>query len=380
MAETTPRIVMHVDMDAFYAAVEERYSPELRGKPLVVGADPKDGHGRGVVTTANYLARKYGIGSAMPISRAWRLAEAARHSGEPAAIFVRGDHELYGRVSRRIMGLLAARADAFQPASIDEASLDTSSLGSFDAAADYARQIKAEILEHESLTCSIGVAPNKLVAKIASDFQKPDGLTVVPPEEVQAFLDPLPARVIPGIGPKADALLRGHGISTVRQLRAIELDQLTAWLGKWGADLFAKARGMSDGAVTSERERKSIGEQETFERDTLEAGFILDRARALTASVFRTLGEEQLTAFRTVTVTVRFSNFTTLSRSHTGAEPVTSEEAMGIEVLRLLLPFLDRRENPKLLPIRLIGVRAEKLLRPAQISALALDLVGPPSA
>ena len=360
---------MHVDMDAFYAAVEERYSPELRGRPLVVGADPKDGHGRGVVTTANYLARKYGIGSAMPISRAWRLAEAARGRGEPAAIFVRGDHELFGRVSGRIMGLLAARADAFEQASIDEAYLDTSSLGSFGAAADHARQIKANILEHESLTCSIGVAPNKLVAKIASDFQKPDGLTVVQTEEVQAFLDPLPARVIPGIGPKADALLRGQGIRTVSELRAIELDRLTAWLGKWGADLYAKARGVSDSAVASDRERKSIGEQETFEQDTLEAGFILDRARALTASVFRTLCEEHFTAFRTVAVTVRFANFTTLSRSHTPPQLVASETALWVEVLRLLLPFLDRRENPRLLPIRLIGVRAEKL----QGSPLALS-------
>lgn len=354
---------MHVDMDAFYAAVEERYSPELRGKPLVVGADPKDGHGRGVVTTANYLARKYGIGSAMPISRAWRLAEAARQRGEPAATFVRGDHELYRRISGRIMDVLATRGDAFQPASIDEAYLDTSSLETFEAATDHARQIKLAILEQEGLSCSIGVAPNKLVAKIASDFQKPDGLTVVQPAGIQDFLDPMLARVIPGIGPKADALLRGHAITTVRELRAIELDQLTGWFGKWGIDLFAKARGISDSAVANDRERKSVGEQETFEQDTLEAGFILERARALTSSVFRTLGEAEFTAFRTVTVTVRFSNFTTLNRSHTPAQQIGSEDAMWIEVLRLLLPFLDHRENSKLRPIRLIGVRAEKLQR-----------------
>ena len=361
MAETPPRIVMHVDMDAFYAAVEERYSPELRGKPVVVGADPKEGHGRGVVTTANYLARRYGIGSAMPISRAWRLAEAARRRGEPPAIFVRGDHELYGRVSRRIMALLAADADAFQAASIDEAYLDVSSLGSFEAAAEHASGLKARIAEQESLTCSIGIAPNKLVAKIASDFKKPDGLTIVPPEYVQGFLDPMPVRVVPGVGPKAERFLREHGVRTVRDLRAVEEGQLTGWMGRWGAELYAKARGISESAVSSEHERKSIGEQETFEQDTLEAGFIIDRARALTASVFKGLRDRGYSSFRTISVIVRFSNFTTLTRAHTPKKPVETEDEMWVGVLRLLLPFLDRRENPKLRPIRLIGVRAERL-------------------
>lgn len=359
MSQAGPRIIMHVDMDAFYAAVEERYSPELRGQPVVVGADPKDGHGRGVVTTANYLARRYGTGSAMPISRAWRLAEAARQRGEPAAVFVRGDHELYGRISHRIMDLLEAHADAFQQASIDEAYLDTSSLATFDAATERARELKAEVLTGEGLTCSIGVAPNKLVAKIASDFEKPDGLTVVRPGEVQAFLDPMPARVLPGIGPKADGTLQQHGIRTVRDLRGLSLEQLSAWMGRWGEDLYAKARGLSDSPVSSDWVRKSMGKNETFEHDTLEAGFILDRARAMTAHIFRDLAGQ---SFRTVAVTVRFSNFTTLTRSHTPRQPVATEDAFWVEVLRLLLPFLDHRENPKLRPIRLIGVRAERLL------------------
>jgi len=361
MTEAASRIVMHVDMDAFYAAVEERYSPELRGKPVVVGADPKDGHGRGVVTTANYLARKYGIGSAMPISRAWRLADAARRRGEPEAIFVRGDHGLYRDVSKRIMEILAGDADAFQAGSIDEAYVEVSSLRTFEAAADYARELKAEIRAREELTCSIGVAPNKLVAKVASDFEKPDGLTIVRPDEVQGFLDPMSARVIPGVGPKAEALLRGHGIRTVRELRAIEPEQLTAWMGRWGAELAAKARGISDGPVSSHHERKSIGEQTTFEQDTLEAGFILERAQTLTSDVFQGLVSRGFKSFRTIAVTVRFSNFTTLTRSHTPKSPVTTEDEMWVGVLRLLLPFLDRRENPKLRPIRLIRVRAERL-------------------
>jgi len=358
---TAPRIVMHVDMDAFYAAVEERYSPELRGRPVIVSADPKDGHGRGVVTTANYLARKYGIGSAMPVSRAWRLAEAAKRRGEPEAVFVRGDHRLYREVSGRIMAILEDDADAFQAASIDEAYLDVSSLGSFDAAAQHARHVKAAISERELLTCSIGIAPNKLVAKIASDFKKPDGLTIVPPEQVQEFLDPMPVRVIPGIGPKGDSFLRARGIRTVRDLRGIDEEQLTGWMGKWGAELYSKARGRSESAVSSHWERKSIGEQTTFEQDTLEAAYVIDRARELTGHVFRGLKERGYQSFRTISIIVRFSNFTTLTRAHTPRKPVETEDEMWVAVIRLLLPFLDRRENPKLRPIRLIGVRAERL-------------------
>jgi len=267
------------------------------------------------------------------------------------------------------MELLANDADAFQAASIDEAYLEVSSLGSFDAAVEYARRLKSEISAREQLTCSIGVAPNKLVAKIASDVEKPDGLTVVQPEDVQGFLDPMSVRVIPGVGPKAEQFLRGYSIRTVRELRAVEPEQLTAWMGRWGAELAAKARGISESAVSSHHERKSIGQQETFEQDTLEAGFILDRARALTGDVFRGLATRGFTSFRTIAVTVRFSNFTTLTRSHTPPKAVASEEDMWVGVLRLLLPFLDRRENPKLRPIRLIGVRAERLQPGGRIGA-----------
>src|SRR5215467_10493907 len=236
------RIVAHVDMDAFYAAVEERCHPELRGRPVVVGADPKGGRGRGVVTAANYAARKYGIRSALPISRAWRLAKLARRKGEPEAVFVRGDRSLYREVSGRIMAIIARGADAFEEASIDEAYVDLSSLGGMREAEAHARRLKGEILAQEGLTCSIGIGPNKLVAKIASDFQKPDGLTVVTADEVQIFLDALPIRVIPGIGPKTEALLQQAGIRTVAELRGLELATLRERFGKWGHDLYDRAR------------------------------------------------------------------------------------------------------------------------------------------
>jgi len=357
------RIVAHVDMDAFYAAVEAQRDPALRDRPLVVGADPKEGRGRGVVTAASYAARRYGIRSALPISRAWRLAETARRRGEPETIFVRDDHALYRDVSARIMAILAPSGDAFQKTSVDEAYLELSSLSSFDAAVERARQIKAQIVGQEGLTASVGIGPNKLVAKIASDFQKPDGLTVVRPEEVRAFLDPLRIRVVPGIGPKTERFLHERHIRTVADLRGLDRDQLAEWLGRSGEDLFLKARGLSESVVSNDRERKSVGEQETFEVDSLDAAFVQERARALARTVWSRLEGHGFRAFKTVTVTVRFENFITFARSRTSREAWTSEEALWTAALDLLLPFFDARENPRGRKLRLIGVRAEKLSR-----------------
>jgi DNA polymerase IV (DinB-like DNA polymerase) len=357
------RIIAHLDMDAFYASVEARYNPELRDRPVVVGADPKDGRGRGVVTAASYVARRYGIRSAMPISRAWRLAEAARRRGEPETVFIRDHRALYVEVSGRIMAMLAAGADAFEEASIDEAYLDLSGLGSFAAAVERALWLKREIGEREGLTCSIGIGPNKLVAKIASDFEKPDGLTVVEPDRVQDFLDPLPIRVIPGIGPKTERVLHERGQRVVRDLREVPEAELVAWFGRWGQDLHAKVRGVSESPVSNEWEAKSVGEQETFEVDSLDATFILARLRALAQEVFARLQRQEIRAFRTTTVTVRFTNFRTCSRARTAREPLTSEEALYDQAVELLLPFLDERENPRQRKVRLIGLRAEKLVR-----------------
>jgi DNA polymerase IV (DinB-like DNA polymerase) len=357
------RIIAHVDMDAFYASVEERYHPELRGRPVVVGADPKGGTGRGVVTAANYAARKYGIRSALPISRAWRLAEAARRRGAPETVFVRGNHALYREVSQRIMPVIAQGADAFEEASIDEAYLDLSSLADMERAETHARTLKKEVLESEGLTCSVGIGPNKLVAKIASDFQKPDGLTVVRPDEVLGLLDGLGIRVIPGIGPKTDLFLQQQGLKTVADLRRVELGQLREWLGKGGEDLYRKARGISDDPVSNEWEPKSVGEQETFEEDTLDPVVVLERAQALANTVFQRFVGAGFATFRTVTVTVRFEGFVTVSRSRTEKLPLPDLAALQAEVRQLLQPFFDARENPKGKKIRLIGVRVEKLSR-----------------
>src|SRR3989344_6219044 len=200
------KIIAHLDMDAFFASVEERENPRWQGLPIVVGADPhstgsEQGHGRGVVSTANYAARKYGIHSAMPISRAWKLSEEAVRRGEPKAIFLPVNGKLYGQVSEKIMAIIHQFADKVEQASIDECyfALPTED---YTGAEKTAKQIKAEVETKEQLTCSIGLGPNKLIAKIASGKNKPDGLTIVEPDQVLDFLAPLPVRELPGVGPK----------------------------------------------------------------------------------------------------------------------------------------------------------------------------------
>lgn len=361
------RIIVHLDMDAFYAAVEERYNPALQGLPLVVGADPKEGKGRGVVTTANYKAREFGIHSALPISRAWRLAEAARKRGEPATVFVHTNFGLYEEVSTRIMQILATSADAIEEASIDEAYLDISSLGSYDAAVERMTALKVTIRGKEGLGCSVGIGPNKLIAKIASGHDKPDGLTLVRPEMVLQFLDPLPIRVIPGIGAKGEAFLHERNIRTVKELREVQEGNLSEWFGKWGQRLFEKVRGIDDSEVSNEWTRKSVGEQETFDQDTRNPSFVTERLDYMAERVIAKLREKEFAGFRTITLTVRFSDFDTRNRSHSLKNGIALDndgqalQLLKQEALSLLLPFFDPRENPRGKAIRLIGLRLEKL-------------------
>jgi DNA polymerase IV (DinB-like DNA polymerase) len=355
------RIIGHLDMDAFFAAIEERDHPELKGQPVVVGADPAGGQGRGVVSTANYPARVYGIHSAMPISTAWKLAEAARRRGRPATVFVRGSHRKYGEVSGRIMAILHQYAPVVEEASIDEAYFDLSFTGSFEAAAALARQIKAAIVDQERLTGSIGIGPNKMVAKIASDFQKPDGLTLVTEEEAEAFLAPMAVRKIPGIGPKTEQTLARLGIKTVQDLKRFTPEELYERFGKWGPSLYERIRGRHDSPLVTEWEPKSVGEQETFAQDTRDLEFIFSRLWFLCREVCRRFTAGGFHTFRTVVVTVRFSDFETFTRSYTLPQPAESPRTLRFHAMKLLMPFLDRRENPRHKLLRLIGVRVEKL-------------------
>lgn len=356
-----PRIIAHLDMDAFFAAIEERDTPAFRGVPLVVGADPRGGKGRGVASTSNYLARAYGIHSATPISTAWRLSEAARRAGKPPVTFVSVDMTKYARVSDEVMGIVRRFIPVVEQASIDEAYGDVSFTESYEAAEGVCRRLKNAIRSEEQLTASVGIGPNKLIAKIASGMHKPDGLTVVREEAAESFLAPLPVRAIPGIGPKTEVLLMKKGIKLVKDLKPLSVLELEEMLGKRGVDLYDKIRGLDASPIEEFSEPKSIGEQETFESDTLDSRMLFNELAVLSKDVIDRLHREGFQCFRTVVLTVRFGDFETKSRAHTLARPAEDETTLQREAMKLLMPFLDRRENPHRKLIRLLGVRVEKL-------------------
>lgn len=355
------RIVAHIDMDAFYAAVEERDTQRFHGLPIAVGANPEGGKGRGVVAAANYKARAYGIHSAMPISTAWHLSEGARRKGQPPVVFLSVDMKKYAAVSERVMAVIRSFAPVVEEAGIDEAYCDLSFAGSYAKAEEVCRAIKKEILAQEQLTASVGIGPNKLIAKIASNEHKPDGLTVVREDDAEAFLEPLPVRKLPGIGPKTEAELAKQGITLVKDLKRFSREELHEMFGKRGLDFYEEVRGRDESQLQERYEPKSIGEEETFDRDTRDAMLLGERLKVMCADVIRRLTEEGFTHFRTVVVKVRFADFETKTRTHTLSRPANSLATLEFEALKLLMPFLDARENPRRKLIRLVGVRVEKL-------------------
>lgn len=356
-----PRIIAHLDMDAFFAAVEERDHEWLHGLPIVVGADPLEGRGRGVVSTANYRARRYGICSAMPISKAWQLSEAAKQKGQTPATFVSADFERYSATSVRIFEILRKHAASVEEASVDEAYFDISEWGDYDKARKKCLLIKKEIVLSEGLTCSIGIGPNKLIAKIASDHKKPDGLTIVTETEVAEFLKPLSIRDIPGIGPKTEMLFKKQSVRTIEELLKFSQENLKSLLGKWGEDLYDKARGIDTSPVVESYEIKSIGEQETFMKDTHDPGFVLGRLEEMSRRVFVRMQKEGFKNFRTISIIVRFADFETKTRARTIPVPSSSHDLLLFEVMKLVMPFFDSRENPRKKLFRLVGIRVEKL-------------------
>lgn len=346
-------------MDAFFAAVEERDHPEFRGMPVVVGADPKEGRGRGVVSTANYEARKYGIGSAMPISRAWSLCQEGERNGGKACVFFGGVFGKYGAESRRVMAVIEPFTKDIEQAGLDEAYFTTND-SSFFAAGKTAKRIKTAIKRETKLTASIGIGPNKLIAKIASDVQKPDGLTVVLPDDVKSFLDPLPLSRIPGIGPKAVSVLAFRGAKTVQEARRFGEEELTRWFGKWGSGMHRRLRGTDDHPLEIARERKSLGHETTFMEDARDPMVLMTTLKSLAKRVGNEVHESGLLA-RRITLRIRFDDFTTLTRQTTLERATDAAETFEKEAMKLFLPFLDARENPNGRAFRLLGVRAGEL-------------------
>jgi DNA polymerase IV (DinB-like DNA polymerase) len=338
------RIIFHVDMDHFFTAVEEREHPEYKGKPVIVGADPKAGKGRGVVSTCNYEARKFGVRSGMPISKAWKLC--------PQAVYLPVNYELYTKVSERIMSLLRKYADKFEQWGIDEAFLDvTSKVKDYAEAEVLAKEIKREIHEREGLTCSIGVGPNKLVAKIASDYRKPDGLTIVREEEAENFLAPLPVRKLLWVGRKTEQKLRAMGITTIGDLAHYDPTALAEVFGVMGTQMFLMAHGVDKSEVEERGEIKSISRETTFEEDTSNFEFVLANLDKLSEEVYKDVLNRNL-YFKTVTVKVRYENFETHTHSKTLPLITNSLEELKKTLKELLQTYL--KPNRK---IRLIGVR-----------------------
>ncbi|MDI6858909.1 MAG: DNA polymerase IV, partial [Methanocellales archaeon] len=296
------RTILHVDMDSFFSSVEARERPELRGLPVVVGADPKEGRGRGVVSTCSYEAREHGIRSGMPISRAYKKC--------PDAIFLPVNMALYRKVSENIMEILRKYADKFQQISVDEAFLDISKkVKRYRDVRELVQEIKGEIWDREKLTCSVGVGPSKFIAKIASDFDKPDGLTVVS-EGVDAFLAPLSVRRIPGVGEKTEKALKEMGIKTIDQLAECDEQKLIAQFGKLGHRLHLLAKGIDESEVIETRETKSLGREITFVEDTDDPDVLGNAIGGLANEVQRVLVDKGY-RFRTLTLKIRFEDFET---------------------------------------------------------------------
>ncbi len=351
------RKIIHVDMDMFYAAVELLDRPDLRERPVVVGGPPNS---RSVVTTANYVARKFGIRSAMPCAEAYRRC--------PTCVFLPPDFKKYHAVSEVIREIFHEVTDLVEPVSLDEAYLDvTANKTGEPSATRIARAVKKKILERTRLTASAGVASTMFVAKIASDFRKPDGLTVVPPERALAFIRPLPVIRIPGIGKVTDRHLASLDIRTVAELAAKTLEFLEEQFGSFGRYLHDIARGIDEREVTPVWERRSLGAEATFERDLTDRSAIEDYLKQCARRVFAELTEEGNRA-RTVTLKLKYHDFRSITRRRTLDEFVRSAE----EVFALARTLLDRTDAGRV-PVRLAGItlstftRKERRVVPVQL-------------
>jgi DNA polymerase-4 len=339
------RAIIHADLDAFYASVEQLDRPELRGKPVAVGGPPES---RGVVMAASYEARKFGVRSALPMSRALRLC--------PQLVRVPARFERYHQVSQQVMAIFRALTPLVEPLSLDEAFLDVTEVVETRGGAEaLARWLKGEVKQTTGLTISLGVGTNKSIAKIASDMDKPDGLVIVPPGEEAPFLRPLPVRTLWGIGPKTEAPLLAAGFRTVGDLADADLQRLAAILGSRAEPVQAMARGVDDRPVEPERERKSVGSETTFAQDIADGPELRETMATLAGEVAHHLQRKGIRA-RTVSIKLRYADFTTITRQRT--LPASTDD--GEEMLRVATGLLDAVVTPDA-KFRLIGVQASGL-------------------
>ncbi len=340
------RDILHVDMDAFFVSVEEVLNPSLKGKPVVVGGDPK---GRGVVSAASYAARKFGIHSAMPLAKAKRLC--------PDAIFLRGSHEVYAEFSRRIFAILATYSPLVESMSLDEAYVDLTGCQKLHGPVLLAAErIRNEIKKKVGINASIGIASNKLLAKVASAFVKPNGILWIAPGKEKKFLEPLPVARIPGVGPKSGLKFKRMGIKTVGDLTAVPRELLEDVHGIWGGGLYLKSRGICKSPVSAQEEgSRSISRETTFAKDSQDAKVLESTLSYLVEKAAAQLRGSKLYV-RTVTLKLRTADFKTVTRSHTLKEP-TSED----RVIFNIAVQLFRKEFTGQTRVRLIGVSLTSL-------------------
>jgi len=351
-------MIIHLDMDAFYASVEERDRPELAGRPVVVGGSPEK---RGVVSAANYAARRFGVHSAMPAATARRLC--------PQAVFLSGRMEHYADVSRAIREIFHRYTPLVESLSLDEAFLDVSgSTQLFGPAVEIARKIKREIRDELRLVASAGVAPNKFLAKIASDLEKPDGFVVVDPDRIREFLDPLPIERIWGVGRQGSKVFHRLGVHTVGRLRQLPLDTLEDHFGNSAEHFWRLARGIDDRPVVPDRDAKSISHETTFEADIADAGVLRAWLLELTEQVARRLRRHGLRG-RIVQLKVRFSDFRTITRSQKLSEPTD----VTAELWRIASEMLATRLPPGGGPVRLLGMGVSGIDRSQLSQGLLFD-------
>ena len=356
-----PRTILHVDLDAFFAAVEQRDRPDLRGRPVIVGGgSPGD---RGVVSAASYEARKYGVHSAMPLRTAGRLC--------PDGVFLPVDGRKYQAVSREVMAILRRFTPLVEPISIDEAFLDvTGSRALFGDGEQIARQIKGTIRDETDLTASVGVATTKLIAKVASELRKPDGLVVVPPGDEASFLAPLPIGRLWGVGAQTAIALRDYGVSTIGDLAALSPEVLERRFGKFGAALADRAMGMDSDSVHDPADAKSVGHEHTFDVDTSDREVIERTLLAMAEGVSSRLRASGVKA-GTVAVKIRDSSFRTITRQRTLPEPTDLTEPIWKAAVDLARPEVRG------ITVRLVGVTASNFGSPDQLSMFERSDGGP---
>ncbi len=343
------RIIFHCDLDCFFAAVEQRDNPKYRGKPVIIGADPKEGKGRGVISTCSYKARKFGLHSAMPISQAYRRC--------PHGIYLRPNINKYFKASKEVMEILRSYSNKFQQVGLDEAYIDASNMClDFNEAKKIAKNIKQEVFDKVGITISIGVAPTKSLAKIASDYKKPNGITIVTQKDIRSFLENMDITRIPGIGKKSKIYYQKKGIERIGDIINTPLPKMMELFGKNGIWVWNIANGIDKREVREYNEdRKSISQERTFYTDTNDFQLILSRLEEINNKIHNIIEKKNI-FFRTITLKIRFEGFLTYTRAKSLPYPIQDKKKVLEVILKIYKEFSNVNKK-----VRLVGIKLSNL-------------------